>query len=92
MDNSRNQYWKSVQTLAEEVDRAVRNGRELDEAVRENVDGSQWVFKYGKSIRTILHSDNEPDRLWKQAEDWREAITHMAYECMVQDVRQAVTD
>lgn len=86
---TRADYRQAVEAMAESVVEGVREwDQELSEAVYEAIDGSQFLIYHTKAIKALEYSQNEPFE-WKpfaQGDDWRGAITGMAYTVLRQDV------
>lgn len=90
----RESYWDSVKLNAEEAINATKEyDQDLSEAIWEGVDGSQWVIYTARNLDVLRFSDSEPESyVWREADDWREAIQGMAFSMMEKDVREKVNE
>jgi len=91
----RQSYRKSVRLNAKEALKAKEEyDQPLSEAIWEGVDGSQWIIYTARNLDVLRLADSEPSarHLWKEADDWRDAIQGMAFDVMRRDVRERVEE
>lgn len=90
-------YWRAVRSLAEFVANSVREGRELDEALHETVDGSQWVIYTRRNFDVLRYCSNhdaytdetgEPPTTDGKEVNW----AALAYCALLEDVRDAIPE